>query len=42
MAEVTADFEQQAGTLHPRAIDLAHALEDVATLAGQLRRRRVR
>ncbi|MFI9231344.1 hypothetical protein [Streptomyces rimosus] len=39
VAEVTADFKQQTGAPHPRAADLAHALEDVAMRTQQLRRR---
>ncbi|MEU7201410.1 hypothetical protein [Streptomyces sp. NPDC045470] len=39
VTELTADFEQQTGAPHPRATDLAHALEDVAMRTEHLRRR---
>ncbi|MEU6959954.1 hypothetical protein [Streptomyces chrestomyceticus] len=39
VTELMADFEQQTGAPHPHAADLAHALEDVALHAKQLRRR---
>lgn len=40
VTELLAAFEEQAGHAHPRAVELRTALEDVAALPNEFRRKR--